>query len=150
MFGKYSLVAPVLVDQQVSRFAVDSASNMQVTRVTANPWSYAAAAGGIVNSTVAVTIKAAAGTSLRNYVSSISMAHGTLGGTVEVAIRDGAGGTVLWRGWLNTTAVDGSSGAGSIMFDPPLRSTANTLLEFVVLTAVTGGVYFNAQGFVGP
>lgn len=117
--------------------------------LSANFWNYAAASGGIVNTTTAVTIKAAAGASVRNYLSSISINHDTLGAATEIAIRDGAGGTVLWRGKLQTTATDSATGSGSITFNPPLRGTANTLMEVVTLTAVTGGVFVNAQGYTG-
>lgn len=116
---------------------------------SASTWSYAAATGGIVNTTTAVTIKAAAGAGVRNYLKSFSVAHDTLGAATELAIRDGAGGAVLWRGKLQTTATDISGGAGLLAFDPPLKGTANTLLEVVTLTAVTGGVFVNASGFTG-
>lgn len=112
--------------------------------VPATPWNYAAATGGIDNSNTAVTIKTAAGASLRNYLTSISYAHATLGAGTEFAIRDGAGGTVLFRTILHTTAFPGRE----ITFNPPLRSTANTLLEVITLTAVTGDVLVNAQGYV--
>ena len=37
-----------------------------------------------------------------------------------------------------------------INFNPPLRGTANTLVEIVTLTAsVTGSVYCNLQGYTG-
>lgn len=110
-------------------------------------WKYAAASGGIANTTTAVTVKAAAGASVRNYVMSMQCSHDTLGAVTELAIRDGAAGTVIWRGKLNTTAVDGSG--TTINFDPPLQGTANTLTEIVTLTAVTGGVYCNLQGYTG-
>lgn len=111
--------------------------------VPATPWNYAAASGGIDNSSTAVTIKAAAGASIRNYLTSISYAHATLGATTELAVRDGAAGTVLWRTILHTTAFAGRE----VTFNPPLRSTANTLLEVITLTAVTGDVLVNAQGY---
>lgn len=112
-------------------------------------WNYAAASGGIVNTTTAVTIKAAAGASVRNYVCWLHIVHDTLGGATEVALRDGAAGTVMWRGRLQTAASDSSLGAGSITFSPCLKGTANTLVEFVTLTAVTGGVYVDAGGTTG-
>jgi hypothetical protein len=62
----------------------------------------------------------------------------------ELAIRDGAAGTVIWRtkiptGGLPTTTFD---------FTTPIRGTAATLLEVVTLTASgAGAVYVNAQGF---
>jgi hypothetical protein len=112
----------------------------------AAPWSYAAAGSGIANTTTAVVIKAAAGAGLRNYVTGLQVSHATLGAATELAIRDGAGGAVLWRGTLGTTAVEN----GSCQFPSPLAGGANTLLEMVTLTAVTGGVYVNAQGYVAP
>ena len=110
------------------------------------PWSYAAATSGIAASTTAVTIKAAAGAGLRNYISSLQIQTATLGNATELAIRDGAAGTVLWRTQLQTTALP----VVTINFPSPLKGTANTLLEVVTLTSATGGVYVNAQGFVAP
>ena len=110
-------------------------------------WAYAAAAGGITNSTTAVTVKAAAGVGIRNYVASMQCHTDALGAATELAIRDGAAGTVIWRGKINTNGwLDGSE----IAFNPPLRGTANTLVEIVTLTAsVTGSVYCNLQGYSG-
>lgn len=109
-------------------------------------WTFASAASGIVNTTTAVTIKAAAGAGIRNYLTNMQIATDTLGAATELAIRDGAAGTVIWRGKLQTTALP----VMDIEFLTPLRSTANTLLEVVTLTAVTGGVYINAQGYAAP
>lgn len=114
--------------------------------LSATFWNYASASGGISNTTTAVTLKAAAGASVRNYLKSLQLDAGTLGAATEIAIRDGAGGTVLWRGLIGTAGLAGRN----IVFDPPLKGTANTLLEVVTLTAtVTGSVYVNAQGFTG-
>lgn len=106
-------------------------------------WSYAAATGGIDNTTTAVTIKAAAGAGVRNYITDIQVSHATLGAATELAIRDGAAGTVLWRMTLGTAAVE----SFPVHFSTPIFGSANTLLEVVTLTAVTGDVLFNAQGF---
>ncbi|MGH2620745.1 MAG: hypothetical protein ACRDHG_09275 [Anaerolineales bacterium] len=109
-------------------------------------WTYAAAAAGILNTTTAVTIKAAAANE-RNYVEGCSIQAETLGAATEFAIRDGAAGTVLWRTKLATVALP----LTDVRFDPSLRGTVNTLLEVVTLTAtVTGAVYVNCQGYVGP
>jgi len=109
-------------------------------------WSYAAAASGIVNTTTAVTIKAAAGASVRNYLKTLTIETDTLGAATELVVRDGAAGTVLWRGKLQTATQAGRT----ISFDPPLRGTPNTLMEVATLTAtVTGGVYVNASGYTG-
>lgn len=113
-------------------------------------WRYAAASGGIVNTATAVTVKTAPGASVCNVVRTMTIQHDTLGAATEVALRDGAAGTVMWRSTLQTTATDIASGAGSIVFDPPLIGTANTLTEFLTLTAVTGGVRVNFQGYTVP
>lgn len=110
-----------------------------------NVWSYAAAASGIASTTTAVTIKAAAGAGLRNYLTDLQISHAALGGATELAIRDGAGGTVLWRMTLATGANENIS----VHFRTPLQSSVNTLLEVVTLSSVTGGVYVNAQGYTG-
>lgn len=113
--------------------------------LTGSRWSYAAASGGITNTTTAVTIAAAAGAGLRNYLTGMQIMSDTLGTATEIAIRDGAGGTVLWRGKINT---GGSFIGAEIRFTCPLKGTANTLMEFVTLTASgTGSVYVNAQGY---
>lgn len=110
-------------------------------------WAYAAAASGIVNTTTAVTIKTAAGAGIRNYITSIQVMAETLTTATELAIRDGAGGTVLWRTKIPT----GGLPASTFAFPSPLKGTANTLLEVVTLTASgAGAVYFNAQGYAAP
>lgn len=127
-------------------------SGLLVTDSTAagtTPWYYTAASSGIVNTTTAVTIKAASGdASLRSYVTGIQIVAEALGVATEVAIRDGAGGTVLWRAKIGTA---GLLGGMSMTFPTPVRSSLNTLLEVVTLTAsVTGAVYVNAQGYSAP
>lgn len=107
-------------------------------------WNYAAAASGIVNTVTAVTIKTAAGAAVRNYLKSLTIETDVLGAATELVVRDGAAGPVLWRGKLQTAALPGRT----VTFDPPLRGTANTLVEVATLTAtVTGGVYVNATGW---
>lgn len=109
-------------------------------------WAYPAAAGGISNTTTAVTMVAAAGVGIRNYMTAIQMSAPTLGAATEVAVRDGAGGTVLWRGYMST-----AGGNQSVNLSSPVKSTANTLLEVVTLSAtVTGAIYINAQGYQAP
>lgn len=113
--------------------------------VPAGAWSYAAAASGIVNTTTAVTVKAAAGAGVKNYVTSLQISAEALGTASEVAIRDGAAGTVLWRTKIGT---GGLVAGREIVFASPLVGTANTLLEVVTLTASgTGAVYVNLQGY---
>lgn len=120
---------------------------VQPFAMSSSRWAYAAAASGISNTTAAVTFIAAAGGSVRNYVTGIQLDAGVLGAASEIVIRDGAGGTVLWRGFVSTA---GYPNGRQIIFEVPLRGSANTLLEVATLTAsITGALYFNAQGFQG-
>lgn len=113
--------------------------------VSASRWQYAPPTGGIVNTTTAVTFIAAAGASVRNYVTYIQFDWDALGTATELVVRDGAAGTVIWRRKIPA----GVAGMDECIVGP-LKGTANTLLEVATLTAsVTGGVYFNAQGFQG-
>ena len=118
---------------------------VQQFALSGSRWSYAAAAGGITNTTTAVTIAAAAGAGLRNYLTGMQIFADTLGTATEIVLRDGANGTVLWRGKINT---GGSFVGAEIKFTCPLKGTANTLMEVATLTASgTGSVYINAQGY---
>lgn len=110
---------------------------------TPGRWSYAAPASGLVNTTTAVTV-APAVTDQKNVIHAIQLSADALGAATEFAIRDGAGGTVLWRMKLTTAAL---AQEASHYFPVPLQGSAGNLLEIVTLTAsVTGAVYFNAQG----
>lgn len=124
-----------------------NATEGQVVRpyaLAAAEWAYAAAALGIVNSTTAITIKAAGGGAVVNYITSIEIQCETLATASEFVIRNGAAGAVLWRCKLGTTALP----LTHITFSNPLKSSANTLLEIAMITAsATGAVYFNAQGY---
>lgn len=106
-------------------------------------WAYAAPTGGIDGSTAAVTIKAAAGAGQRNYITGLQVSHATLANATELAIRDGAGGTVLWRMTLGTTEKE----CLPVHFATPIVGSLNTLLEVVTLTSAAGDVLVNAQGF---
>ncbi len=141
--GVYKATPPTLTDGLERPVLLDASGNLKAVVVPPTPWQYAAATSGIASTTTAVTIKAAAGSGIRNYITSLSIAHDTLGAVTEFAIRDGAGGTVIFRTKLQTTAKEDTI----ITFPSPLFSTANTLLEVVTLTSVTGGVFVNASGF---
>jgi hypothetical protein len=104
-------------------------------------WTYAAAAGGIVNTTD-VAVKAAAAAGIRNYVTSVSLSNNSATAT-EVVIKDGAS-TVLWRGHLA-----GNAPMQHIEFPTPLRGTAATAVNVACIT--TGAaVYCNIQGYIAP
>lgn len=108
-------------------------------------WTYAAA--GIVNTNVAVTIKAAAAAGLKNYLTGLDFTWEALTNATEVVIRDGAAGTVLHRWHIGA----GAAGEKSITFPTPLRGTAATLLEVCTLTASgAGALWVNAQGYAAP
>ena len=114
--------------------------------LVATHWTYAAAAGGITNTTTAVTIKAAAGASVRNCVAGLQISSTALLNQTEFALRDGAAGTVLWRENIRPSGAESEH-----VFPIPICGTANTLLEVVTLTASgTGSVYVNVQGFTRP
>jgi len=143
-----SAIAPsTLVAGDVARLSMTTAAGLVVMpySIPEVTWSYAAAASGIVNTTTAVTVKAAAGTGIRNYIKNIQIMAEALGTATEFAVRDGAAGTVLFRTKITTAGVN-----INLTFDTPLRGTANTLLEVVTLTASgTGAVYVNVQGYTG-
>ena len=126
----------------------DGRQVVRLNSIPENEWVYAAASGGITNTTTAATLVAAQAAGVRNYLTSLQISSDALGAATEIAIRDGAGGTVLWRGKIGMAGITGVS---TIQFSDPLKSTAATLLEVVTLTAsVTGGVYVNAQGYIAP
>ena len=107
-------------------------------------WSHAAQSGGIVNTTTAETLAVAPSGSLRNYLTRLDVSADALGAATELVVRDGAGGTVLWRLRLGDAGLD----LKPVVFDPPLKASAATLLEVAMLAAVTGAVYVNASGFI--
>ena len=127
---------------------LDGRQVIRLNSIPENEWVYAAASGGITNTTTAVTLVAAQAAGIRNYLTNLQLSSDALGAATEIAIRDGAGGTVLWRGKIGMAGITGVS---TIQFSDPLKSTAATLLEVVTLSAsVTGGVYVNAQGYKAP
>lgn len=152
MAGRVTETTPATQDQ--TRVAGD-ADNIQTTTAgqlinkpysTAEiDWHYAAATGGIVSSTTAVTFKAASGTAgIRNYITSIEIGAFGAGTATELAIRDGSAGTVIWRMQIPAA---GLPAPVTVNFTTPLRGTANTLLEVVTLTSSATPVFFNAHGY---
>jgi hypothetical protein len=108
--------------------------------VRGETWSYAAASGGITDAT-AVTVKTAAGSGVRNCVTSIQVINGHASVSTETLILDGAAGTVIWRGFAQA-----AGGGVAAELPVPICGSANTLLE--VDNGTTGAaVYYNLQGF---
>lgn len=103
-------------------------------------WSYASAAGGIVNTTD-VPLVAAAAAGLRRYITSMTLSNNSATAT-EAVLKDGA--TIIWRGMLPANA-----GNFLVTFENPLKTTAATALNFACITTAAA-VYVNAQGYTAP
>lgn len=154
MAGRATQTTPATQDQTM---VAGDAADLQVTtggQLIQKPyataeidWQYAAAASGIVSSTTAVTFRAASGTAgIRNYITGIEVGAYGAGTATELAIRDGAAGTVIWRMQIPAA---GLTAPLTVNFTTPLRGTANTLLEVVTLTSSATPVFFNAHGYTG-
>lgn len=104
-------------------------------------WQFAAAAGGIVNTTDVVA-RAAGAAGIRNYVTGIQLRNVSAVST-EFVIKDGA--TVIWRTFLTAN----NSTPNDIEFPTPLKGTAATALNIACVT--TGAAVFaNLQGYQAP
>ena len=103
-------------------------------------WSYAAASGGVINTTD-VALAAAAGAGLRRYITTMTLSNNSATAT-EVVLKDGA--TVIWRGHLPANAPN-----VQVNFANPLKTAANAALNFACITTAAA-VYVNAQGYTAP
>lgn len=111
-----------------------------------NEWKYAAAAGGIVNTTTPVTLAAAGGTGLSVYITSMQIRAQALGNATEIVLLDGTS-AVYWRSEIGTAGLP----LTEIVFEDPIKLIANSSLTFATVTASgTGAVYVNAQGYYAP
>ena len=127
---------------------VDGRQIVRLDAIPENEWSYVAASGGITNTTTPVDLVGGAGSGVRNYVTSLQLYSDTLGTATEIIIRDGAGGSILWRSKIGTA---GTGGTQNIRFHPPIRGSTNTVMQFACVTATgTGSIYVNAQGYKAP
>ena len=106
--------------------------------IVLRPWSNAAAAGGITN-TSDVTLVAAAGAGKSNYLTSIQL-HNKSATATEVEVKSGS--TVLWRGYAPASGV----GPVTVPFGTPLASAADTALTAACVTT-SSATLINAQGF---
>lgn len=100
----------------------------------------------LTNTTTASTIRNGVSGGFSNFLTSCQISTDALGGATSLVIRDGAGGTVLWRQRLQTAGLN----VVQITFPVPLRATQGNLIEAATETAVTGGVYLSCQGFNHP
>jgi hypothetical protein len=122
---------------------ISTVDGCQITRLNSipeNEWQYAAASGGITN-TSDVVLQAAAGAGIKNYLTGLSVANASATAT-EIVIKDGS--TVIWRGYLAANAA-----LNKISFQTALQSTANTALNVACITTGTQ-TYVNAQGYKAP
>jgi hypothetical protein len=133
--GQYK---PIIIDQQ-GYIGSQSASQL------ADGWSYAAASGGIED-TSDVALKAAAGIGRHNYLKSIDVMNADASVATEVVVKDGS--TVIWRTYLPAMAASTAPVPIVRNFDPPLAGSNNTALNVACITT-SAKVYANAQGFVG-
>lgn len=123
---------------------IGTVDGRQIVRLNSIPeleWQYAAASGGITNTTD-VVLQATAGSGIKNYLTGLSIANANATAT-EVVIKDGAS-TIIWRMYLAANAP-----IQSIKFVTPLQSSANAALNVACIT--TGSqTYINAQGYKAP
>jgi len=119
---------------------VDGRQVIRLNSIPENEWQYAAASGGITN-TSDVVLQAAAGAGIKNYLTGLSVANASATAT-EVVVKDGS--TVIWRSYVaaNLPLKD-------IPFPTPLQSTANAALNVACITTGTQ-TYINAQGYKAP
>jgi len=153
--GTAATTSPVLVGLEARTSSKTSVANASAVRPIAtvdgrlvarlnsipeNEWQYAAASGGITN-TSDVVLAAAQGANIKNYLTGLSVANASATAT-EVVVKDGS--TVIWRGYVaaNLTLKD-------IPFPTPLQSTANTALNVACITTGTQ-TYISAQGYKAP
>lgn len=104
-------------------------------------WQYAAAAGGIVNTTD-VVLRAAGAAGIRNYVTGLQVRNVSAVST-EVVIKDGA--TVIWRDFFAAN----NATPREVHFATPIKGTAATALN-VAATVTAAAVFVNAQGYQAP
>ncbi len=103
-------------------------------------WRYAGVAGGITDA-ADVTLAAAGGASVRNYLASIQY-HNTSATASEIVIKDGS--TVIWRGYAPASMTV----PATVAFEVPLKGTANTALNVAMITTGTA-TRVSAQGYQG-
>jgi len=111
-----------------------------------NTWSYAAASGGITDTTD-VALAAAPGAGLANYLTDLQLANSDATVGTEVVVKDGS--TVIWRTFLPAGRPASLTGTMPVAFHfhTPLRSSTNTALNVAAVTT-SAELYVNAQGYI--
>jgi len=118
-------------------------SNQLITKPFATgeiDWVFASPSGGVVNNTD-VVVKAASGRAgITTYVTGFQIINSSATIATEVVLKDNA--TVIWRGYV------GISSSLLVNLLTPLKTTANTVLNFACITTGSA-VYVNVQGYTG-
>jgi hypothetical protein len=108
--------------------------------VTSLDWT---ATGDVQNGALTDTMKTAAGVDLYNTLNWLTISAGTIGAAATLSVKDGASGTVKWQLRIQTAGV-----THHFLFNPPISSTANTLLEIATTDPTSGAIYWSAGGTV--
>lgn len=113
--------------------------------VTSLDWKYAAASGGIVD-TSDVVLNAAPGANLYNVLQSLQIINTDATVGTEVVIKSGS--TVIWRGFAPASiALVTQPSIVEISFSPPLAAAVNAAMNAACITT-SSQTYINAQGTV--
>jgi len=104
-------------------------------------WSYAVSAA--ITNTADNAVTAAGGAGIRSYCTGVQVFSGSATAT-QVVLKDGS--TVIWRGYLPASA---TAAPVQCVFNPPIRTTANTALNFACITTGTSTIV-SAQGYYAP
>ena len=125
--GRTSSKTSVATGQVVRPIStVDGRQIVRLNSIPENEWQYAAASGGITNTTD-VVLQAAAGSGIKNYLTGLSVANANATAS-EIVIKDGS--TVIWRMYLAANAP-----IKSIIFSTPLPAPpviATAVVVFVI------------------
>lgn len=108
--------------------------------VSKTNWNFAIGAGGITN-TSNNTLIAASGMGWSNVLTTLYVKNVSAVAS-EFIIRDGGGGSILYRGFAPASMLT----ADVIQFSTPLTSSVSTALIFAMITNATQ-TYVGATGF---
>lgn len=148
-------VAGRVITTQDTTLAQGEASDMAITTgqqlvtkefgTSENDWQATSSTTPLAVAT-STQVKAAAGASIRNFVSAAQFYNNSATVSTTVSILDGA--TVLWTGFLPATTAALPVVAVEVNFPTPLRGTAATAMNIQLGTTLSS-VYYNVQGFTG-
>jgi len=106
-------------------------------------WQFAAASGGIVDTSDVELAAAIAG--LEVHCVAIQVVDADVTVATEVVVKDGS--TIIWRMFLpNAQSANGNTNPVSFTFPLPLRSSVGVELNVAAITT-SSELYVNAQGY---